>query len=342
MVSGMLSGVLDALSQDIAIDLGTGTTRIARRGRGVVLHEPSVLAMHRDGQGQKRLIAVGSEARRMLGRTPADIEVVRPLREGVIADFEVAEAMLRAFISEASAGQLVRPRAAMTVPAGTTEVERRALRECAESAGAREVALVDQPLAAALGAGLDLRETQGSLVVDLGAGHTSVTVVAGGEVVSSRSLRVGGDALDEAIVRYVRAQRGLLIGEGTAEELKRKVGAAERGLRTPEGRAPSVEVRGRDLGTGWPRALELSSDELADAMATPLKQMRDAVLGTLERTAPELAGDIAERGVVLVGGGALLQGMDRAMARALGVPVVVAERPVHAVVEGAIALHQAG
>lgn len=338
MVSGMLSGVLDVLSQDIAIDLGTSTTRIARRGRGVVLHEPSAVALHRDSQGQKRMIAVGSEARRMLGRTPSDIEVVRPVREGVIADFEVAEAMLRAFIAEASSGQLVRPKALLCIPAGTTEVERRALRECAESAGAREVSLTEQPLAGAIGAGLDVREAQGNLLVDLGGGITTVAVIALGDVVSSRMLRVGGDELDEAIVRYLRAQRGLLIGPGTAEELKRKVGAAEPGLRTGEGRAPSAEVRGRDLSSGWPRAIEINSDELAEAMAQPLRQIREAVLGALERTPPELAGDIAERGVVLIGGGALMPGMDRAISRALGVPVVAAERPLHAVVEGALSI----
>jgi rod shape-determining protein MreB len=333
----MFTGVLDALSQDLAIDLGSNTVRIARRGRGVVLREPSALALHRDGRGARRLIATGAEARQMLGRVPMDIDVIRPIRDGVIADFEAAETLLGVLLQRCGAASLVKPKAAVCIPAGTTEVERRAVRECAEAAGVREVTLIDAPLAGAVGAAVDVGETHGNMVVDIGAGRSSVSVFAMGELVSTRAIRVGSEAFDEALIRYLRAERGLLIGPATAEEAKQQVGAALVWGPNPA----ELEVRGRDLSTGFPRAYTLTVAEAAQAMSEPVRAIVEAVIATLERTPPELAADIGERGVVLIGDGARLPALDRAIGEAAGVPAVLIEHPGDAVVLGALALaHQ--
>ncbi|MCB9765294.1 MAG: rod shape-determining protein [Alphaproteobacteria bacterium] len=334
MVSGVISGMLGALSQDVAIDLGTSETRVAVKGRGVVLAEPSMVAVRgaaRGGQrGGRQVIAVGGDARRMLGRTPVDIEVIRPIRDGVISDFEVTEAMLREFVLLSTGGLLVGPRAVMCVPLGTTDVERRALRECAEAAGVREVVMLEQPIAAALGAGLDVTAPQGCMVVDIGGGTTQVAVLALAGTVRSRSVRVGGDQMDEAIVRQLRAERELLIGPVTAEHLKLTLGSA-----TPPQGGAYLDVRGRDLASGYPRAHRVSAAEVHRALAGPVALIVEAVLATLDRTPPELSADITDTGVVLTGGGAQLPGLDRVLRDACGVPVVVASEPADATVLGA-------
>jgi rod shape-determining protein MreB len=333
MASRLLDGVLGALSQDMAIDLGTANSLLHVRGRGVVCREPSVVALHTNHKGQKSVLAAGMEAREMLGRAPADIRVVRPLRDGVIADFEVTEAMLRLFM-HASMGpnHIVRPRCVVCIPYGTTEVEKRAMRECAEAAGAREVHLVEEPLAAAIGAGLDITEPSGNMIVDVGGGTTEVAVVSMGGIVYSRSVRVGGDQMDAAIINYLKDNRGLLIGPITAEEIKVKLGNAAALKRDPD---LSIEVRGRDLVTGWPRAVRVGSGEVREALASTVQLLVDTLLAALEKTPPELAADIVDKGIVLTGGAAQLKRLDLAMRHATGLPVIVADDPEAAVVTGA-------
>lgn len=293
-----------------------------------------MVALYADPRGGRRVLAVGDEARTMWGRTPADIEVVRPLREGVIADFEVTEALLRLLMHQCMGpNHVVGPRAVVTLPYGTTEVEKRAMRECAEAAGAREVHLVEEVLAAAIGAGLDVTEPQGNMVVDIGGGTTEVAVVSLGGIVYSRSLKVGGEQMDEALAAHLDQVRGLRIGPITAEDLKIRLGSAHARARF-EGEKVA-EVRGRDVVTGFPRAVQVHADEVRDALSGIVHLIVETLLAALDKTAPELAADIVDKGIVLTGGGAQLRGLDRALGEATGLPVVVAEEPANAVARGA-------
>lgn len=330
----LFSGVLGALSQDMAIDLGSASTRVHVRKRGVVCREPSLVALYQEPRGDKRVLAIGHEARAMLGRTPPDVEVVRPVAEGVVRDFEVAEVLLRLVMHQCMGpNHVVSPRALLTIPHGTTEVEKRAVRECAEAAGARQVHLVEEVLAAAIGAGLDVTEPSGNMVVDIGGGTTEVAVVSLGGVVYSRSLKVGGQQMDEAIARYMKDTRGLLIGPVTAEDLKIQLGSAVPGrLR---GEPPTLEVRGRDVVTGFPRAVKVHADEVRSALSGIVHLVVETLLAALDKTPPELAADIVDKGVVMTGGAAQLRGLDRALGEATGLPVIVADDPGAAVAQGA-------
>lgn len=327
----MKNAVMGAMSPDMAIDLGTASTLIHVRGRGVVCREPSAIAIHEDRRGNRRVLAVGQQAKAMLGRTPGDIQVLRPLKDGAITDFEVTEALLRHLMLQVQGRRLwVGPRVAVCIPFGTTEVERRAVRESAEASGAREVHLIEQPLAAAVGAGLPVQEAQGSMVVDIGAGTTEIAVLSLGGIVYSRTLKVGGEALDQAIIQHLRDRFGLAVGPQTAETVKLKLGAAI--VDEPERR---MAVKGRDLRRGLPRAQELSAAEVGEALAEPVQLIVEAVLASLEHAPPDLAADIAETGIVMTGGGALLRGLDRLLSDATNLPVVVTEEPEAAVVTGA-------
>jgi rod shape-determining protein MreB len=323
------------LSHDLAIDLGTANTLVYVSGRGVVVEEPSVVAVARGpGSNHGKVLAVGAEAKRMVGRTPGGIVAVRPLKDGVIADFELAESMLRYFI-EAAVGRraLVHPRAVVCIPFGVTEVEKRAVQESARSAGAREVILVPEPIAAAVGAGLPITEPVGSLIVDIGGGTTEVAVLSLGGIATSHSLRVAGDQMDEAIAAWVRRRHGCLIGERTAEDVKLAVGCA-----AAPAQARSVRVRGRDLTTGGAKEFEISGEECAEALEDCVAQIVEAVRLTLEKTPPELAADIIDQGLVLAGGGGLLGGLDDVLRDATGLPVVLAEEPLRCVALGAGAI----
>lgn len=317
-------------SNDLAIDLGTATTLIYVKGKGIVSCEPSVVAVARDSRGDKRVLAVGREAKEMLGRTPGNIEAIRPLRDGVIADFEITEAMLRYFITRAhNRRSWVKPRIIICVPFGITEVEKRAVKESAESAGAREVYLIEEPMAAAIGAGLPITEPSGNMVVDIGGGTTEVAVISLAGIVYSQSVRVGGDKMDEAIVAYMKRKYNLAIGEQTAERIKVTIGnayALEEQL--------TMEVKGRDMVAGVPKTVVVNSDEMRDALAEPINAIVEAVLLALERTPPELAADIVDKGVVLTGGGALLKNMDVLLREETGLPVMVSDDPISAVVLG--------
>lgn len=317
-------------SNDMAIDLGTSNTLIYVKGKGIVINEPSVVAVQKDARGTKKVLAVGREAKDMLGRTPGNVSAVRPIRDGVIADFEVTEAMLRHFIQKASNKRtFVKPRIIICVPYGITEVEKRAVKESAESAGAREVYLIEEPMAAAIGAGLPVTEPSGNMIVDIGGGTTEVAVISLAGIVYSKSIRVGGDKLDEAILQYVKRRYNLLIGERSAEQLKIEIGSAY-----PSAEVTKMEVKGRDLVAGVPRNVEISSDELREAMQEPIIAITDAVRVALERTPPELASDIVDRGIVLAGGGALLKNLDVLLREETKLPVVVCADPVTAVVLG--------
>ena len=317
-------------SNDLAIDLGTATTLVYVRGRGIVSCEPSVVAVQRDERGGKRVLAVGTEGKEMLGRTPGNIEAVRPLRDGVIADFEITEAMLRYFIKRATNGRwLRRPRIIICVPFGITEVEKRAVRESAESAGAREVFLIEEPMAAAIGAGLPITEPSGNMIIDIGGGTTEVAVISLAGIVYSQSVRVGGDKMDEAIVAYMKRKYNLLIGEQTAERVKCTVGNAY-----PDGEVRTMEVKGRDLVAGVPKTVIVSGDEIREALMEPINAIVEAVLLALERTPPELSADIVDKGIVLTGGGALLRNLDVLLREETGLPVMVADDPISAVVLG--------
>ena len=327
--------VLDSLwglfSVDLAIDLGTANTLIYVKGQGIVCNESSVVAVQKDVRGSRRVLAVGIEAKRMLGRTPGNIVAIRPLKDGVIADFETTEAMLRYFIRKVNSRHtLVRPRIVICVPNGITEVEKRAVRESAESAGAREVYLMEEPMAAAIGAGLPVTEPIGNMIVDVGGGTTEVAVISLAGVVFSRSVRVGGDKMDEAISQYIKRKYNLLIGERTAELIKITIGSAY-----PLEESQSMEIKGRDLVGGVPKTVELSDDEIRDSLLEPINQIVDAVRVALERTPPELASDIVDRGIVLAGGGALLRNLDVLLSGETGLPVVQADDPLTAVVMGA-------
>jgi len=311
----------------MGIDLGTANTLVYVRGRGIVLREPSVVAINRDTH---ELLEVGEAAKAMIGRTPGHIIAVRPLRDGVIADFDITQKMLKAFIRRATKnGYFFRPRVIVCVPAGVTEVEKRAVKDATINAGAREAYTIEEPMAAAIGAGLPVNEPRGSMIVDIGGGTTEVAVISLGGIVTHQSIRSGGDEMDEAIVIYVKKNYSLLIGERTAEEVKITIGSAY-----PMGEHV-MEVRGRDLVTGLPKTLTLSSVEVRHALAESVKGIVEAVKATLERTPPELASDVMDRGMVMAGGGALLRGLDKLIAMETGIPVLMAEDPLTAVVEGA-------
>lgn len=317
-------------SNDLAIDLGTATTLIYVKGKGIVSCEPSVVAVQRDLRGGKRVLAVGRDAKEMLGRTPGNIQAVRPLRDGVIADFEVTEAMLRHFIARAhNRRTLVKPRIIICVPFGITEVEKRAVKESAESAGAREVYLIEEPMAAAIGAGLPITEPSGNMVVDIGGGTTEVAVISLAGIVYSQSVRVGGDKLDDAIVAYMKRKYNLAIGEQSAERIKVTVGNAY-----PVEPQLGMEVKGRDMVAGIPKTIVVNSDEIREALGEPINAIVEAVLIALERTPPELAADIVDKGIVLTGGGALLKSLDILLREETGLPVMVSDDPVSAVVLG--------
>lgn len=327
----MLSAVLGLFSQDLAVDLGTTTTRIYQRGTGVVCHEPTVVAIHTDRRGRRRVLAIGDAARAMLGRTPTDIVTVQPVRDGQIRDYEVAEALLLHFVRQVHGRSgFLSPRMVVAVPNAATEMERRAVRESCEGAGAREVTLVPRPLAAAVGAGLDVREAAGHLVIDVGGGSTEVSVLSLGGVVASIAVDGGGDAMDRAIVAWLRDQRRVLVGDVTAERLKIEVGTAVVG---DEPR--TAQVAGRCLDRGVPRAVTVSSDDVREALAGRIGDIARAIRQVLEHTPPELASDIVDRGAVLVGGGAKLRRLDAALRAATGLAVLTAEAPDRVVVEGA-------
>ncbi|WP_370630429.1 rod shape-determining protein [Thermosulfurimonas sp. F29] len=328
-MSVMIKSLFGFFSMDMAVDLGTANTLIYVKGKGIVLREPSVVAVKEDGR-YKRVLAVGEEAKRMLGRTPGNIEAIRPLKEGVIADFEVAEAMLRYFIQKIHNRRfLVRPRIIISVPSRTTQVERRAVRESAESAGAREVYLIEEPMAAAIGAGLPITEPTANMVVDIGGGTTEVAVISLAGVVYSNSVRVAGDRLDEAIMQYVKRKYNLLIGEHTAEQIKIKIGNV-----LPEPPYQTMEIKGRDLVSGVPKTITISSEEVREAIDEPIQVIVQAIKEALEQTPPELAADIVDRGIVLTGGGSLLKNLDKLIRDETSLPVMVAEDPLCSVVLG--------
>jgi len=323
--------ILALMSNDLAIDLGTANTLVYVKGSGIIVNEPSVVAVQKDVRGIRRVVAVGKEAKEMLGRTPGSIVAIRPLKDGVIADFEVTEAMLRYFIAKAhNKRSLVRPRIMICVPYGITEVEKRAVRESAESAGAREVFLIQEPMAAAIGAGLPITEPGGNMIVDVGGGTTEVAVISLAGIVFSSSVRVGGDKMDEGVINYVKRKYNLLIGERTAENIKITVGSAY-----PDEEVRTMEVKGRDLVAGVPRTVVVDADEMRDALSDPVNAIVDAVKGALERTPPELAADIVDKGIVLTGGGSLLKNLDVLLREETGLPVMLSEDPLTAVVMGA-------
>jgi rod shape-determining protein MreB and related proteins len=314
-------------TNDIGIDLGTANTLVYVKDRGIVLREPSVVAVQ---QGTKKVLAVGDEAKRMLGRTPGNIIAVRPLKDGVIADFEITEAMLKAFITKVQNRlKLRRPRVVIAVPSGITEVEKRAVQDSARHAGAREVHLIEEPMAAAIGVGLPVQEAAGNMIVDIGGGTTEVAIISLAGIVYSRSVRVAGDELDESITNYMRRAYNLMIGERTAEDIKIKIGSAY-----PPDKETSMEVRGRDLVAGLPKTLTVTSQEVREALMEPVSVIVESVRITLERCPPELSADLVERGIVLAGGGALLRGLDRLLMEETGLPVHVADDPLSAVAEG--------
>ena len=327
----MFSKLFGLLSADMAIDLGTANTLVYVKGRGIVLNEPSVVAIT-TRKGKKMVMAVGDEAKMMLGRTPGNIEAIRPLRDGVIADFEVAEEMIKHFIRKVhNRRSFASPQIVVCVPSGSTAVERRAIQESAESAGARRVYLVEEPMAAAIGAGLPVTEPTGSMVVDIGGGTTEVAVLSLGGIVYSRSVRVGGDKMDEAIIGYIRRTNNLLIGEATAERVKKEIGSA---CAPENGEGVEMTIKGRDLMNGVPKEILVSQRQIAESMAEPVGAIVEAVKVALEHTAPELAADIVDKGIVLTGGGALLGNLDFVLRHSTGLPVSIADEPLSCVALG--------
>ena len=322
----MLARLFGLLSHDIGIDLGTANTLVNVKDHGIVLREPSVVAVR---AGTNEVLAVGDDAKRMLGRTPGNIVAIRPLKDGVIADFEVTEAMLRHFIKKVSGKRRTHPRVVIAIPSGITEVERRAVKESAEQAGAREVYLIEEPMAAAIGVGLPVQDASGNMIVDIGGGTTEVALISLSGIVYARSVRTAGDDLDEAVISYTKRAYNLMIGERTAEDIKIRIGSAN-----VLPKETSMEVKGRDLVSGLPKTISITSQEVRDAMADPVAAIVDAVRTTLERCPPELAADLVDRGLVLAGGGALLRGLDRRLREETGLPVHVAEDPLSAVAEG--------
>jgi rod shape-determining protein MreB len=323
----ILDNLLGYFSSDMAIDLGTANTLVYVRGKGIICQEPSVVAIDAH---TKRVLKVGREAKEMLGKTPDSILAIRPMKDGVIANFEVTEEMIRYFIQNAhNRRSLVRPRIVISIPSGITQVEKRAVRDSAESAGAREVFLIEEPMASAIGADLPIGEPTGNMVVDIGGGTTEVAVISLFGIVFSKSLRVAGDEMDEEIVQYMKRKYNLLIGEPTAEEIKITIGSA-----SPPDKPLTMEVKGRDLIAGVPRIIQVSDSEIREAMREPIKQIIDTVKLTLERTPPELAADIFDKGIILSGGGALVRGLDRLISEETGLPVNVTTDPLSCVVRG--------
>ncbi|MEX1036316.1 MAG: rod shape-determining protein [Sneathiella sp.] len=327
----MFNGLLGWMSADMAIDLGTANTLVYVKGRGIVLNEPSVVAILHS-KGKKQVLAVGDEAKMMLGRTPGNIEAIRPLRDGVIADFEIAEEMIRHFIHKVhNRRSFARPLIIICVPSGSTAVERKAIKEAAENAGARQAILIDEPMAAAIGAGLPVTEPTGSMVVDIGGGTTEVAVLSLGGIVYSKSVRVGGDKMDEAIIAYIRRNHNLLVGESSAERIKKLIGSA---CAPEDGEGETMEIRGRDLMNGVPKELIISQRQIAESLAEPVGAIIEAVKVALEHTAPELAADIVDKGIVLTGGGSLLGNFHHALRPPTGRPVSIAEEPLSCVAIG--------
>mgnify|MGYP006270611543 CR=1 FL=1 len=329
----MFNSLFGLFSTDLAIDLGTANTLVYMRNQGLVLNEPSVVAISRSG-GSQKVLAVGLEAKQMLGKTPGNIVAIRPMRDGVIADFTVTEAMLKYFITKVhNRRHFVRSRLIISVPAGITNVERKAVREAAENAGVRDVFLIEQPMAAAIGAGLPVREARGNMIVDIGGGTTDVAVVSMSGMVTNVTLKTAGDKLDEAIINFVRRTHNMMIGERTAEEIKIQLGCVWPNEESDA--AAPMEMKGRDLITGVPKSIELTAPEVREALSDCARSILEAVKATLEKTPPELSGDISERGIVLAGGGGYLRGLDAMLREELGIPAFVAEDPLLAVVKGA-------
>jgi rod shape-determining protein MreB len=327
----MFSRLLGLFSADLAIDLGTANTLVYMKGRGIVLNEPSVVAIATI-KGRKQVLAVGVEAKEMVGRTPGNIEAIRPLRDGVIADFEVAEEMIKHFIRKVNKSRgFASPQVIICVPSGSTAVERRAIQEAAEAAGARRVHLIEEPMAAAIGAGLPVTEPTGSMVVDIGGGTTEVAILSLGGIVYARSIRVGGNKMDEAIINYVRRNHSLLIGEATAESIKQRIGSA---CLPEDGNGEVMEIKGRDLMNGVPKEIVISQRQIAESLAEPVNAIIEAVKIALEHTAPELSADIVDKGIVLTGGGSLLGNLDFVLRHSTGLPVSQADEPLHCVALG--------
>jgi len=325
-----LDKLLGFFSSDLAIDLGTANTLVYVKGRGIVLSEPSVVAVRKDGRGTNKVLAVGKEAKMMLGRTPGNIVAIRPMKDGVIADFEITETMLRHFIRKVhNRRSLIRPRIIVCVPSGITQVEKRAVRESAESAGAREVFLIEEPMAAAIGAGLPITEPTSNMVLDIGGGTTEVAVISLAGIVYSKSVRVGGDKMDEAILQQIKRKYNLLIGERTAELIKTTIGNAFAGDKVER-----MQIKGRDLVSGIPKIIEIDSDEVREYISEQIETIVETVKIALEQTPPELAADIVDRGIVLTGGGALLQNLDKLLREETGLPITITEDPLSTVVLG--------
>ncbi|MDD5877720.1 MAG: rod shape-determining protein [Clostridiales bacterium] len=315
------------MTKDMGIDLGTANTLVYIKGQGIVVREPSVVAIRDDS---KEVLAVGEEAKRMIGRTPGNIVAIRPMKDGVIADFDVTQSMLSYFIQKAAAKKgVVSPRIAICVPFGVTEVEKRAIEEAARTAGAKDAFLIEEPMAAAIGAGLRIEEPEGNMVVDIGGGTSEIAIISLGGIVTAKSIRLGGDELDEAIVNYVKKEYSLMIGERTAEDVKIRIGSAYK-----EGEEMEMEIRGRDLISGLPKTMQISSSEVRDALRDPVNSIVDGIKSTLEKTPPELASDIMENGIMLTGGGALLKGLDKLVKEETGMPVKIAENPLDCVAIG--------
>ena len=315
------------MTKDMGIDLGTANTLVYIKGQGIVVREPSVVAIRDDS---KDVLAVGEEAKRMIGRTPGNIVAIRPMKDGVIADFDITQSMLSYFIQKAAAKKgVVSPRIAICVPFGVTEVEKRAIEEAARNAGAKDAFLIEEPMAAAIGAGLRIEEPEGNMVVDIGGGTSEIAIISLGGIVTAKSIRLGGDELDEAIVNYVKKEYSLMIGERTAEDVKIRIGSAYK-----EGEEMEMEIRGRDLISGLPKTMQISSSEVRDALRDPVNSIVDGIKSTLEKTPPELASDIMENGIMLTGGGALLKGLDKLVKEETGMPVKIAENPLDCVAIG--------
>lgn len=320
-------GLGKLFSKDMGIDLGTANTLVYLKGKGIALQEPSVVAIQRDTSS---VLAVGDEAKQMIGRTPGNIVAIRPMKDGVIADFDITERMLRYFINKASKQKfLFHPRVVVCIPSGVTEVEKRAVIDATLQAGAREAYLIEEPMAAAIGAGLPVHEPMGNMIVDIGGGTTEVAVISLGGIVTSKSVRVAGDEMDESIVQYVKKTYNLMIGERTAEQIKMEIGSA-----FPGDTAKTMDIRGRDLITGLPKTVDITDEEIRNALSEPVNSIVEAVKVTLERTPPELSADIMDRGIILAGGGSLLQGLDSILKRETGMPVYLAEEPLNCVALG--------
>lgn len=328
----MIKNIIGYFSNDLSIDLGTANTLVYASGKGIVLNEPSVVALRSEnGKTTKTVVAVGTDAKAMLGRTPGSIEAIRPLKDGVIADFIVTEAMLQAFIKKAHGSRYFRPnpRVLVCVPYGSTQVERRAIRESAEGAGARKVFLIEEPMAAAIGAGLPVHEARGSMVVDIGGGTSEIAVISLNGIVYGNSVKIGGDTFDESIINFIRRNYGILIGEATAERIKHEIGSAYPGDSVSE-----ISVKGRNLSEGVPRTFTLNSNEILESLQEPLQSIANSLKSALEQTPPELGSDIAERGIVLTGGGALLTNIEKLLAEETGLPVLLADNPLTCVARG--------